>query len=131
MWLFLQEAKDTKLIEAKIFTSHNGTGVAVLTSSYRIFLVNSIKEPKVRRLAEVPSKCFAWVHMMWNFDIMKHWCTEWEVWNVMACMSFKNKEAWTRMVSWICSLEKIYVYVHIYIYWMEPKKYVLVTSEFL
>lgn len=50
-----QEAKDTKLIEAKIFTSLNGTGVAVLTSSYRIFLVNNVKEPKVRRLAEVPS----------------------------------------------------------------------------
>jgi hypothetical protein len=54
----LQEAKDTKVIEAKIFTSLNGTGVAVLTSSYRIFLVNSVKEPKVRRLAEVPSKFF-------------------------------------------------------------------------
>jgi hypothetical protein len=71
MWLFLQEAKDTKLIEAKIFTSLSGTGVAVLTSSYRIFLVNSVKEPKVRRLAEVPSKCFAWVHMTWNFGISK------------------------------------------------------------
>jgi hypothetical protein len=56
MWLFFQEAKDTKIIEAKIFASLNGTGIAVLTSSYRIFLVNSVKEPKVRRLAEVPSK---------------------------------------------------------------------------
>jgi len=64
MWLFLQEAKDTKLIEAKIFTSLNGTGVAVLTSSYRIFLVNSVKDPKVRRLAEVPSKIFASVRML-------------------------------------------------------------------
>jgi hypothetical protein len=59
MCLLLQEAKDTKLIEAKIFTSLNGTGVAVLTSSYRIFLVNSVREPKVRRLAEVPSKFFS------------------------------------------------------------------------
>jgi hypothetical protein len=58
MWLSFQEAKDRKLIEAKIFTSLNGTGVAVLTSSYHIFLVNNVKEPKIRRLAEVPSKCF-------------------------------------------------------------------------
>jgi hypothetical protein len=64
MWLFLQEAKDTKLIEAKIFTSLNGTGVAVLTSSYRIFLVNNVKEPKVRRLAEVSSKFFASFRML-------------------------------------------------------------------
>jgi hypothetical protein len=55
--LFLQEAKDMKVIEAKIFANLNGTGVAVLTSSYRFFLVNSVKEPKVRRLPEVPSKC--------------------------------------------------------------------------
>lgn len=50
-----QEAKDMKVIEAKIFANLNGTGVAVLTSSYRFFLVNSVKEPKVRRLPEVPS----------------------------------------------------------------------------
>ncbi|PSN30635.1 Vacuolar protein sorting-associated protein 16 [Blattella germanica] len=49
-----QEAKDTKVIDAKIFASLNGTGVAVLTTSFRIFLVNSVKEPKVRRLAEIP-----------------------------------------------------------------------------
>jgi hypothetical protein len=53
-----------KVIEAKIFTSVNGTGVAVLTSSYRIFLVNSVKEPKVRRLAEVPSKCSGPVYLI-------------------------------------------------------------------
>nr|CAD7262013.1 unnamed protein product [Timema shepardi] len=48
-----QEAKDTNIIEAKIFASVNGTGVVVLTSSYRFFLVNNVKEPKVRQLAEV------------------------------------------------------------------------------
>nr|CAD7406570.1 unnamed protein product [Timema poppensis] len=47
------EAKDTNIIEAKIFASVNGTGVVVLTSSYRFFLVNNVKEPKVRQLAEV------------------------------------------------------------------------------
>jgi hypothetical protein len=62
--IFLQEAKDMKVIEAKIFTNLNGTGVAVLTSSYRIFLVNSVKVPKVQRLAEVPSKCSGPVYTM-------------------------------------------------------------------
>lgn len=49
-----QEAQDKKVIEAKIFASPAGTGVAVLTSTYRIFLVNSVKEPKIRRLPEIP-----------------------------------------------------------------------------
>ncbi|KAJ8898107.1 hypothetical protein PR048_003467 [Dryococelus australis] len=48
-----QEAKDTNVIEAKIFTSAHGTGVVVLTSSYRFFLVNNVSDPKVRQLAEV------------------------------------------------------------------------------
>ncbi|XP_049834347.1 vacuolar protein sorting-associated protein 16 homolog [Schistocerca gregaria] len=49
-----QEAKDAKILEARIFASESGTGVAVLTSSYRIFLVNSVLEPKVYRLPEIP-----------------------------------------------------------------------------
>lgn len=51
-----QEAKDTKVVDAKIFASNSGTGVAVMTSNYRIFLINSIKEPKNRQLPEMPSK---------------------------------------------------------------------------
>lgn len=54
-----QEAKDTKVIDAKIFASNSGTGVAVMTTNYRIFLINSIKEPKNRQLPEIPSKMFA------------------------------------------------------------------------
>ncbi|XP_055324768.1 vacuolar protein sorting-associated protein 16 homolog [Sitodiplosis mosellana] len=49
-----QEAKDTKVIDAKIFASNSGTGVAVMTTNYRIFLINSIKEPKNRQLPEMP-----------------------------------------------------------------------------
>ncbi|RZF32283.1 hypothetical protein LSTR_LSTR017039 [Laodelphax striatellus] len=49
-----QEAQDSKVIEARIFTSGMGTtGIAVLTASYRMFVVNSYKEPKVRRLSSV------------------------------------------------------------------------------
>lgn len=50
-----QEAKDTKVIGAKIFMSSAGTGVAIMTTNYRIFLVNSIKDPKTRQLPEMPS----------------------------------------------------------------------------
>lgn len=52
-----QEAKDTKIIDARIFQSSSGTGVAVMTTNYRIFLINSIKEPKNRQLPEMPSMC--------------------------------------------------------------------------
>lgn len=49
-----QEAKDTKVLECKIFNGNYGTGIAILTGSYRIFLTNNIKDPRVRRLAEIP-----------------------------------------------------------------------------
>lgn len=58
-----QEAKDTKIIDAKIFASNSGTGVAVMTTNFRIFLINSIKEPKNRLLPEMPSKCAAYLEM--------------------------------------------------------------------
>ncbi|KAK0096935.1 hypothetical protein PV326_003829 [Microctonus aethiopoides] len=48
------EAKNTKVIEAKFFTTVSGTGVAVLTSTNLIFLVNNVAEPKVRQLPEIP-----------------------------------------------------------------------------
>lgn len=48
------EAKETKVIAAKFFPTVNGTGVAVLTSTNRIFLANNVSEPKVRQLPEIP-----------------------------------------------------------------------------
>ena len=60
-----QEAKDVKIIQCHIFnTFSGGTGVAVLTSSYRIFVVNNIDDPRLRRLAEVqgidaPPSCWS------------------------------------------------------------------------
>lgn len=49
-----QEIRDTKLLECKTFTGIHGTGIAVLTTTYRFFILNNINEPKIRRLAEVP-----------------------------------------------------------------------------
>lgn len=51
-----QEAKDTKVIDAKVFSSASGTGIAVMTKNFRLFLVNSVKDPKNRQLPEIPSK---------------------------------------------------------------------------
>ena len=57
MYLYLfQEAKETKLIECKVFSSFNGTGIAVLTSTYRIFVINNVDDPRLRRMAEVPGR---------------------------------------------------------------------------
>lgn len=51
-----EDVSVTKIIEAKIFPSVMGTGIAVLTSKYRVFLVNSVKDPKVKQFPQIPSK---------------------------------------------------------------------------
>ncbi|KAJ8307571.1 hypothetical protein KUTeg_015655 [Tegillarca granosa] len=58
-----QEAKDVKVLDCKVFSSFQGTGIAVLTSTFRVFIVNNIDDPRIRRLAEVPglnSKPSSW-----------------------------------------------------------------------
>lgn len=50
----MQDVQDTRVLSAEVFESAVGTGVAVLTGAYRVFLVNNYKEPKTRLLAEVP-----------------------------------------------------------------------------
>ncbi|XP_076030223.1 vacuolar protein sorting 16 isoform X2 [Oratosquilla oratoria] len=47
------EAKDTRVSDAKIFTSYQGTGVAVLTKSNRVFVVNNISEPRTRKYPDI------------------------------------------------------------------------------
>ena len=48
-----QEAKDLKVISARVFQTRHSTGVAVLTSSRRFFVVNNIQEPRVRKMSDV------------------------------------------------------------------------------
>lgn len=50
----MQEAKDTHILSAQVFTSYRETGVAVLTKSNRIFMVNNIHEPKTRKYPDLP-----------------------------------------------------------------------------
>ncbi|XP_077989106.1 vacuolar protein sorting-associated protein 16 homolog [Glandiceps talaboti] len=48
------EAKETKVMECKVFLSHSGTGLAVLTNSYKFYVINNVEEPRLRRMADVP-----------------------------------------------------------------------------
>ncbi|XP_071521416.1 vacuolar protein sorting-associated protein 16 homolog [Panulirus ornatus] len=50
-----EEVKDTHIQSAQVFTSHRETGVAVLSKSNRIFMVNNIYEPKTRKYPDIPS----------------------------------------------------------------------------
>jgi hypothetical protein len=53
----IQKIQDVKVIDARIFTSpQNRTGVAVMTSNFKIFLINNIQEPKTRQLSELISE---------------------------------------------------------------------------
>jgi hypothetical protein len=57
-----QEAQDAKLLTGRVFPSPAGTGVAVLTSTHRFYLVASTAEPRVRKLydcGELPAAA-AW-----------------------------------------------------------------------
>ncbi|CAH1261291.1 unnamed protein product [Diabrotica balteata] len=57
-----QKVQDSKVIDAKIFTSpQNFTGVAVMTSNFKIFIVNNIEEPKTRQLSELPNSGYLWL----------------------------------------------------------------------
>uniref|UniRef100_T1IUZ1 Vacuolar protein sorting-associated protein 16 homolog n=1 Tax=Strigamia maritima TaxID=126957 RepID=T1IUZ1_STRMM len=49
-----QEAKDTRVLECKVFNNRNTTGVAILTTSFRIFVVNNILDTRIRRMPEIP-----------------------------------------------------------------------------
>ena len=51
-----QEAKEVKVLECKIFSSYAGTGIAVLTATHRICVVNSVDDPRIRRLSEIPGE---------------------------------------------------------------------------
>ena len=44
------------MIDCKVFNSFNGTGVAVITSTYRFYVITNVHadDPRPRRLAEIP-----------------------------------------------------------------------------
>lgn len=58
-----KEAYDMKVIDAKVFESQQGTGVAILTSTFKVFVVNNVYNVKKRQLNETP-----------NGDQLTAWC---------------------------------------------------------
>ena len=52
-----KKIQDAKIIDARIFTNpHNQTGVAVMTSNFKIFLIKNLQDPKTRQLSELISE---------------------------------------------------------------------------
>ena len=54
--------------DCRIFPSFNGTGLAVMTNTNRIFVVNNINDIRLRRLAEIPGLQSPTAWTMVNMD---------------------------------------------------------------
>ncbi|XP_072929304.1 vacuolar protein sorting-associated protein 16 homolog [Epargyreus clarus] len=49
-----QEARDTKVCKAQLFSNPHGIGLAVITTTNRMFLVSNVSEPKIRSVPDLP-----------------------------------------------------------------------------
>lgn len=49
-----QEVRDTKVCKAQLFPNSHGIGLAVITTTNRMFLVNNVSDPKVRSVPDLP-----------------------------------------------------------------------------
>jgi len=49
-----QEAKEMKIIDACVFSTPSGTGLVVLTTNFRFFVINNVKDPRIRRFPDIP-----------------------------------------------------------------------------
>nr|CAG4641471.1 EOG090X01BU [Eurycercus lamellatus] len=49
-----QEAKETRIIDACTFSTASGTGLVVLTTNFRFFAINNVKDPRIRRFPDIP-----------------------------------------------------------------------------
>lgn len=54
--LYLQEAKEAKVIDCRFFYSLMGTGITILTGRYHFYTINNLDEKRVRKLANPPGK---------------------------------------------------------------------------
>lgn len=51
-----EEANNCKVIDARIFQTPSGTGVAVMTTNHRIYFINNYRDPKTTKLLpDLPS----------------------------------------------------------------------------
>lgn len=49
-----QQVRDTKVCKAQLFPNPHGVGLAVLTTTNRMFLLNNVSDPKVRTVPDLP-----------------------------------------------------------------------------
>lgn len=49
-----QEAKEMKIVDGRTFSTSSGTGLAVLTTNFRFFVVNNVKDPRLRKFPDIP-----------------------------------------------------------------------------
>ncbi|KAL5285414.1 VPS16 family protein [Megaselia abdita] len=49
-----KETNQMKILGTKVFNSSSGTGLAVMTRNFRLFLVNNINDQKTRQFPEIP-----------------------------------------------------------------------------
>ncbi|KAG6441802.1 hypothetical protein O3G_MSEX001993 [Manduca sexta] len=49
-----QEVRDTKVYKAQVFQNSHGIGIAVITTTNRMFMLNNVSVPKVRSLPDIP-----------------------------------------------------------------------------
>ncbi|XP_068623324.1 vacuolar protein sorting-associated protein 16 homolog [Battus philenor] len=49
-----QEVRDTKVCKAQLFPNPHGIGLAVITSTNRMFLVSNVSDPKIRSVPDLP-----------------------------------------------------------------------------
>lgn len=61
----------SQVLEAKVFHSPYGTGIAIVTGSSRFTLATNIEDLKLRRLPEVPGKEVGSVYSPDNSVVLK------------------------------------------------------------
>ena len=70
--IFLQDAKESKVIDCKTYNFAGRTGIAILTSNYHFYVANNVEEVSSRRYYDSPGKkidkvqCFKEIN---NFEV--------------------------------------------------------------
>ena len=62
LFLHLQECREHRVIDAKVFNNGPITGVAVLTGNYQFYVVSDVTQElaRIRHLARISGEGFAW-----------------------------------------------------------------------
>lgn len=56
---FDQEPASSRVLDVKKFDGKHGTGISILTSAFKMYLVNNVFDPKIRKLPDIPGPASA------------------------------------------------------------------------